>query len=106
MAELAVKDGVQPPLVRLLAAVANAAAVLADPDQVVITACIDGQHSSESLHYALRAIDIRSKTFPSMAAKQMFINAVLRRLGRPGEYQMLLEKAGTDNEHFHLEFDP
>lgn len=97
-----VKRSVEPPLIRLVAAVANVASTL--PDSVTITSGIDGRHKVGSRHYTASAIDIRSHNFPSAASKRTFITDVLSRLG-PG-YDMLLEYEGQPNEHFHLEFDP
>lgn len=86
----------------MLAAIANVAATL--PHDVVITSGNDSKHMKGSKHYTNEAVDIRSKNFPSKAAKRIFISAVLLRLG-PG-YEMFLESEGRVNEHFHCEYDP
>ena len=97
-----IKSGVLPKNLTILAAVANVAAGL-DHD-VIVTSGIDGKHMTGSKHYSYEALDIRSKNFPSTAAKQHFIDAVLKRLG--SGYQMILENEGRANEHFHCEYDP
>lgn len=102
MARVLIKSGVQPRLLVLLAAVANSARDL--PWDVTITAGNDGCHKQGSKHYTFEAIDVRSKNFPTLDAKEEFLESVLGRLG--AGYQMFLEAAGTDNEHFHLEYDP
>jgi hypothetical protein len=102
MATVEIKDGVQPKVAYIFAAVANAAAALTSPSQVVVTACIDGVHSRNSRHYALEALDVRSKNFPSLDAKNKFAEALRRELGQ--EYLVLLEHLGLTNEHFHIQF--
>ena len=102
MGKVLIKSGVQPRLCLLLAAVANVAQEL-DWD-VIITSAVDGCHKIRSRHYTHEAIDVRSKNFPSPQAKDDFIQAVLLRLGTG--YEMFLENVGTENEHFHLEWDP
>lgn len=97
---LKVKSGVQPRILVMAAALANAAG----DRTVTITAGSDGRHMVGSKHYTLAALDVRSKSFPSKVAKQAFMRDVLARLG--DGYQMLLEAEGKAHEHFHLEWDP
>lgn len=104
MARLTVKSGVQPRLVRILCGVANVAARLAIPEEVVVTSAMDSTHGADSLHYALRAIDLRTKNFPSLEAKQAFAAALRTELG--SGYQVIFESQGLPNEHIHLEWDP
>jgi hypothetical protein len=104
MALIKTKAGVKPHCLGMMAAVANVAQMLTTPLDVVITAGTDGAHMAGSKHYIGEALDIRSKGFPNRATKKMFIEQVLGRLG-PG-YQMFVESEGTENEHFHLEYDP
>jgi hypothetical protein len=104
MARLAVKAGVQPKVIEMMALLAQAAASLDEPVEVVITSGIDGHHSTRSLHYALRALDVRSHNFPSLTAKREF-EGRLRLVFGP-EYDILLEGLGTPHEHFHIEWDP
>lgn len=99
-----IKSGVEPRSLYILAAVANVARLQALPFDVTITAGRNGQHMPGSMHGHDRALDVRSKNFPSREAKALFLSLVLKRLG-PG-YQGLLEAEGTANEHFHIEYDP
>lgn len=109
MAKLAVKPGTQPPLLYLAVAVANVAMTYGDIDVVTLTAGVNGQHASFSLHYSLRALDVRSKNFDGHARKLMFVADLRRELaalfGGP-LCDVILEKEGTEDEHVHLEFDP
>ena len=88
----------------MMAAIANVAQALDEPVDVLITSGNDSTHMTGSKHYTYEALDIRSKNFPSVAAKQHFMDAVMKRLG--SGYQMILENEGKVQEHFHLEFDP
>src|SRR5678815_276616 len=96
MAILAVKEGVQPHLIRLVAVLANVAGEMGT--ELTITAGIDGQHSMTSLHYALRAIDVRTRDL-SVADKERLIAGLRLELG--ADYDVVLE-----DDHLHLEFDP
>lgn len=100
MTRLLVKDGVQPRLVRLVAAAINAASGLG-LTSLTITAGIDGTHGGDSLHYALRAIDIRTHDQPDKLA----LLAAIQHEAGPG-HDCFLEAPGTPDEHIHLEFDP
>jgi hypothetical protein len=103
---LLIKDEVRPYSFYILAAVANASHDF--KFDVTITAGEDGKHMTNSLHYVGRAIDVRSKNFPDNIMKYTFLNDVLSRLNKNGrkDYQGFIESIGTDNEHFHFEFDP
>ncbi len=96
-----IKAGVTPANLVILAAVANVAQ--SQGRTVTITSGTDGRHMVGSRHYVHAALDVRSKDFESPAAKRMFLDAVLLRLG-PG-YQGLLEHEGQPHEHFHVERD-
>lgn len=100
MAQLLIKDGVQPAMLRIVAALVNAATELGLPS-ITITAGLDGTHLPTSLHYALRAIDFRTHDLPN---PQLLIDKVRSHLS--ADYQMFLEAAGTVNEHGHIEFQP
>lgn len=93
---------ITPDLVWLLAALL---AVQTHPDVpsegLVITSGSDGTHLPTSKHYTGQALDVRSHTFASRAAKRRFQAAWLAALG-PG-YTVLLEQEGTPNEHFHAQ---
>ena len=104
MAYVKVKGSVKPPILLMMAAIANVAQGLDEPVDVLITSGNDSVHMAKSKHYSYEALDIRSKNFPSAVAKRAFMAAVLKRLG--SGYQMILEMEGKANEHFHLELDP
>jgi len=104
MARLGIKFGVQPPILRIFSAIANVAQGLESPSEVVITSGMDGRHMTNSYHYCLRALDVRTKTFPSLAAKKKFVALLKEELG--GDYDVLLEGLGRPHEHVHVEFDP
>lgn len=102
MGAIKVKAGVYPfRLCVIIAAVANVAKDL--PHDVVITSANDGKHMKGSKHYSYEALDIRTKNFPSAAAKRTFAEAVGKRLG--ASYQLILESEGLTNEHLHIEYD-
>lgn len=79
----------------------------------VVTSANDGGHSAASLHYSrqgkhsdlkCRALDIRSK-YPVLDGTEKDVrDEIKRRLGL--HYDVLIEAVGTDNEHFHIEWDP
>lgn len=104
MAYLRIKSGVTPRLLVIAAAIANVAQTLQEPNDVTITSGTDGKHMKGSKHHIGAALDVRTKNFPSAAAKRHFINAVLQRLGKG--YQGILEHEGRANEHAHIEWDP
>jgi len=99
MATLKVKPGVQPRLIDLMVGLANVAAELEDPPEIWITSGIDGMHALNSLHYALRAIDVRIRNFPTRSAIDAFAQSLREELG--AAYDVLIEK-----DHIHVEFDP
>lgn len=104
MAYVKVKTGVTPRLLTIMAAIANVAQTLEEPNDITITSGTDGKHMRQSLHYEGAALDVRSKNFGSAVAKRHFLQAVLKRLGKG--YQGILEHEGGANEHFHFEYDP
>ncbi len=71
--------------------------------EAFITSINDGKHSHTSLHYDGGAADIRSNWFeyPNTVLERCF-----RALGRCPDFDMILEDAGKENEHFHLEYQP
>jgi hypothetical protein len=70
---------------------------------VIITSARDSTHSANSLHYAGRAIDLRSQHL-SPSYKQLVLSQLKITLGR--DWDVLLEDPGTTNEHYHLEYQP
>ncbi len=97
------KEGVQPKLILLVAALANVASELA-LEEVWITAGIDGTHGADSLHYALRAIDIRIHNLTPAQADAL-VAGLIRHLGE-ANVDCFIEAKGTPNAHIHLEYDP
>ena len=75
---------------------------LRDYGAVVLTSALDGEHSDGSLHYRGRAVDIRSKHIAAHH-KDIVLAALRRNLGM--EFDVLLEGRGTENEHFHCEWE-
>lgn len=71
------------------------------PSGLVITSANDSGHMQGSRHYSDEAIDVRSKTFASRAAKERFRRAYEQALGP--SFRVLLEGLGTDQEHFHAQ---
>ena len=106
-----VKSGVKfqrftPALVRMLdvldsITLSGRALVPGMPEDLVITSANDGAHMVGSRHYRDAALDIRSKTFPNLATKDLFCMVLRTRLGP--KFTVLLENAGTDNEHAHIQ---
>ena len=99
MTKLTIKRGVQPPLLRIFAGISNVAQTLDHPKSVCITSGIDGSHSTTSLHFQLCALDVRTRTFRTLADKRAFAEAVREELGK--DYDVVLERT-----HLHVEFDP
>ncbi len=98
MAKVTVKDGVQPHLIKIVVALGNIAANYTSVDEFTITSGIDGKHSPNSLHYALRAIDIRTRTLAPDTVDAL-VDDLRDTLG--AGYDVVLE-----DDHIHVEFDP
>lgn len=71
---------------------------------LVVTSASDGEHSTDSLHYAGLAIDLRTKNIPTVADKGLIRREIAQALGQ--EFDVLLEYLGAQNEHLHAEYDP
>lgn len=69
----------------------------------VITAAEDGNHMKGSLHYAGRALDLRSKHL-DVKAQQFVMEDLREGLGK--DWDVLLESPGLPAEHIHIEYDP
>lgn len=93
--------GITPALLRILRGVYTVSCALTEPPTVVITSINDSQHSPTSRHYRDEAVDLRSKSFPSPAAKSLFATALRAELGPA--FTVLFEGAGTPNEHWHVQ---
>ncbi len=111
MATLVCKDDVRfraftPGLVRILSALdsialSGPALVPGLPDELVITSANDSTHGPSSRHYKDEALDVRSRTFPNQASKDLFRMTLQSRLGP--KFTVLLEGEHTANEHFHVQ---
>jgi hypothetical protein len=99
MAKLRVKPGVQPRLVDLIVAVGNVTASWTLTDELWITSAMDSIHAPNSLHYALRAVDIRTKNLPNQAAIDELVKRLRLELG--DSYDVI-----DEHDHIHVEFDP
>lgn len=95
-------DYIRPEIHTLFAGLNLIFAKVAQTD-CVITSASDGTHKIGSLHYQSKAIDIRSKPYPP-DVKQRLLQEMKHLFGI--RYDILLEGEGTDNEHFHIEYDP
>jgi hypothetical protein len=108
MATVSCKSGVRfkgftRALVRIVGAVLLVAERTPGMRDVVITSANDGRHSKRprSRHYTNEALDIRSRTFPTDAARQAFLRALRSELGR--KFWCAYEGHGTPNAHFHVQ---
>jgi hypothetical protein len=102
-AQIRVKPGVQPRLVHLMAGLANAASRVQGVGEAWVTSAMDSTHSTDSLHYALRAIDIRTHNLTDTQIVDLVAQLKLE-FGRDAD--VIYEHAGTPNAHIHLEWDP
>lgn len=71
------------------------------PEDLVITSANDSTHQSNSRHYKDEALDIRSKSFPHRASKDLFRMNLQTRLGP--KFTVLFEYEGQAQEHFHAQ---
>jgi hypothetical protein len=69
----------------------------------VITAANDSRHMEGSYHYTGYALDVRSKNLEQVT-KQEVLRELKMLLIAP-QYDVVLELEGTENEHFHIEFN-
>lgn len=78
-----------------------------------ITSSNDSTHSDDSRHYPRNtetgmseALDFRLHNVPA-EMRQVLVNNVKMLLGGDaGEFDVVWEAKGTDNEHLHVEWDP
>ncbi len=82
----------------LLAVVAAMEVYKAAGHDLTITACVDGKHTTGSLHYAGAAIDIRTRDL-APADVQTVLAQIKACLG--DDFDVLLEV-----DHIHIEFQP
>lgn len=95
--------GFPPALVYMLTVLRRASETHPEvPDRtLVITSANDGTHKQGSKHYTNEAVDVRSKSFRSLADKQTFRAKLAHDLGE--QFTVLLEGEGDENEHFHCQ---
>ncbi len=71
-------------------------------EHATVTSANDSTHSAGSLHYSGCALDFRTHDFEGDRAA--LVLELRDALG--SEFDVVLESAGTDNEHIHVEWDP
>lgn len=82
----------------LLAAVVAERAYNEAGFDLTITACVDGKHSTGSLHYSGAAIDLRTRDVPAASVPKL---AARLKECLAGEFDVVLE-----GDHIHIEFQP
>lgn len=76
----------------------------------IVTSMNDSHHKAGSLHYVVdtrglnKAVDLRSHDLGE-GQKDMIFHQLQKQLDNIG-FDIVFEGRGTDNEHFHIEFDP
>lgn len=71
--------------------------------ELTVTACADGIHKKDSLHYVGKAVDIRTKDLEDHNTKIGLIKRLRERLTE--DFDLVFEDEGKSNEHLHLEYD-
>lgn len=110
MARIGIKEGVKlyglsPELLLGIMVVSGHYETLKVP--MIITSLNDSgtSHRGNSLHAMGQAADIRSKNLPlDQDQKKHLVQAISYDLG--DNYDIILEAAGTPNEHLHIEYQP
>jgi len=72
----------------------------------ILTSGLDGKHgggAKPSLHYSGQAVDFRVRHMPPELAP--VVRAEMKEALGP-DYDIVVEAAGTPNQHLHCEFDP
>lgn len=105
---IAVKDSVRfkritPEILYLLPVIVEVWKKYAPETVPVITSANDSTHSANSYHYTDYAIDVRSKNLSQEQKGSILAGVKLRLAGL--KYDVILESPGSENEHFHLEFN-
>lgn len=72
--------------------------------ELIVTALRDGSHRVGSRHKQelCTAVDIRSRSLPTLEARQAARDELQDVLGKA--FKVLLENIGTPNEHFHISY--
>ena len=89
-----------PALLRILRAVYVVAQSF-ELSEIVITSANDSTHAVTSRHYTDEALDLRTKSFPSEAAKVRFAAALRAELGPA--FTVLYENPKTVGQHLHVQ---
>lgn len=102
---LLILDNVQPPLVRIVAGVANTVAILHQDyptfPNVYITHAWDGEHKVGSLHKKYAAVDIRTKNL-TREEQQLLFDRLKVKFPIP-RFDVLFEDRDQSNQHIHIE---
>lgn len=91
-----------PGIVRAFPVIEKAFGENAPGHDVVITSANDGHHMAGSYHYTDYAVDVRSH---GLTADQKNKILVQIKVALGPDYDALSEVPGTENEHFHVEFN-
>ena len=90
-------------LLRILATLEETArSWIGPPDTVWITSGSDGQHKPGSQHYHLRAIDVRTKNFPTHEAATKFYETWQATLPS-SQFTLIWEDRKGPNQHWHCQ---
>lgn len=73
---------------------------------MTVTSANDGVHSTLSLHYSGRAVDLRINNLSGIPVSQRPILAAQIKQALGAEWDVIHEYVGTSNEHLHIEWDP
>ncbi len=97
-----IKKGVQPPIVLIMAAIANVAEHRGI--DLTITSGLDGRHSEWSGHYQLRCLDIRSKNLSDKEGVKADIHSNMELYFPINKIYVGIHDRGKRNEHIHVQF--
>lgn len=97
-----IKTLVQPPLVYIIAVIANVAEKRGIT--LTITSGLDGRHAEWSGHYQLRCADVRSKTLADKDGIVMDIYTRMEDYFPPNRIYVAIHDKGKRNEHIHVQF--
>ena len=97
-----IKKGVQPPLIIIVAVIAN----VAERRGIIltITSGIDSKHSDWSGHYQLRCVDVRSKSLIDKDGIVADIHSGMEEYFPPDGIYVAIHDKGKRNEHIHVQF--
>ena len=95
--------GLKPQALLALQVVEQEFSALPANPETFVTSANDRTHMTGSYHYEGLAFDVRTQSLSAAVAKGMLADRIAARLG--SEFDVLLEDAGTPNEHIHVEWD-